>query len=205
MPELPPDLLPGQGEWLDDAYTGDFRARNSAIRNGNSWKLERLQHFEEPGNPSWEALGQGDWDEALRLMEDRADSLRKAAEDADRRGSRFHRVRIVEEPLTPYLQWELHSLHQRAQCGHRIRVLPAEALAVAEVRGPLPEIVVLDDRTLYRVVYDASGAFEGALRYSDPSIVRSWAEFIAAAYEAAEDIQSYFDRAVAHLPPPPAA
>jgi len=203
MPELPPDLVPTQGEWLDDdAYSGDFRDRNSAIRDGDSWKLERLQHFEEVGSPSRDALSRGDWNEALRLMEGRAGTLRKAAEDADRRGSRFHRVRIVEVPLTPYMQWELHSLHQRAQCGHRVRVLPAEALAGAEARGPLPEVVVLDDRTLYRVVYDASGAFEGALRYTDPSIVRPWAQFVAGAYAGAEDIRTYFPREVAPLPAP---
>uniref|UniRef100_UPI00084991AC DUF6879 family protein n=1 Tax=Actinacidiphila rubida TaxID=310780 RepID=UPI00084991AC len=185
MRELPPPLPAHRGHRLgDDEYTEDFRPRHTAIRNGDSWKLERLQHFEEYGDPSWEAMNRGDWDEALRVAGGRGEALRASAADADRRGSRFHRVRVVEEPLTPYVQWELHTLHQRARCGHRIRVLPAEAVAWAEADGLLPELVVLDDRTLYRVLYTATGAPEGALRYTDPEIVRPWAAFVAKAYAA---------------------
>jgi hypothetical protein len=201
-----PQLPLGQGELLtDDAYVRDFRERRAAIRDGDSWKLERLQHFEEEGSPSRDALRRGDWQAALRLMEGREEALRKAAEDDLRRGSPFHRVRVIEEPLTPYLQWELHALRQRALCGHRIRVVDAGELAAAETDGLLPELTILDERTLYRVLYNEAGAAEGAMRFTDPDVVRPWVAFIRDAYTAGEEITSYFDRAVAHLPPPQAA
>lgn len=198
-PTLPAD----QGELLsNDAYRRDFLERNTAIRNGDSWKLERLQHFEEQSHASRDALRRGNWQEALRLIDAGRDAHRASALDAERRGSAFHRVRVVEEPLTPYLQWELHLLRLRAECGHRIRVLPAEAVKAAETNGLMPELTLLDSRTLYRVLYTDTGVPDGAVRYTDPHIVDPWASYLRDAYAVGEDIAPYFDRVVAPLPPP---
>ncbi|MGP3987603.1 DUF6879 family protein [Streptomyces sp. 3N207] len=200
-----PSLPQEQGEPLDDdTYVSDFRARRKAIRNGESWKLERLQHFEEE-SATRDALRRGDWPEALRLFEARLGEARKTAEDDRRRFSPFRRLRVVEEPLTPYMRWELHWLHLRAEAGHQCRVLHAKEVATAETDGLLPEIVVLDGKTLYEILYTEKGAFESARRFTDPDVVKPWVAFVKQAYAAAEDIQSYFERAVVHLPPPPAA
>lgn len=198
-PTLPSD----QGERLTRAaYGRDYGERDAAIRNGNSWKLERLQYFEEQGSPSWDAVRRGDWEEALRIFEERHDDLREAALDSERRGSVFHRVRIVEEPLTPYVQWELNSLKQRAQYGQKIRVLHAEAVATLEPGGLLPELTILDERTLYRVLYTDAGVPNGAIRYTDPAVVDPWVACLKELYAAGEDMASYFSRVVAQLPPP---
>lgn len=198
-----PRLPAEQGEHLsDEVYRRDFWQLNSAILNGDSWKIERRQHFEEQGSASRDALRRGDWPEALRLLAAGRDAHREAALDADRRGSAFHRVRVVEEPLTPYLQWELHALHLRAEYGHRIRVLPVTAVAAAESAGRLPELTLLDDRVLYQVLYTDTGVPEGAIRFTDPALVAPWAACLRDAYAAGEDVSSYFARAVAHLPPP---
>lgn len=207
MPDAhPPPLRLATGEFVSQAtYKREFWTRDAAIRDGNSWKLERRQHFEESGSPSREALRRGDWDEALRLIEERRDKLRRVEADEAARGAVFHRVRVVEEPLTPYVQWELHSLRLSAEFGERVRVLSARAVIGAESDGPLPEVVVQDEAVLYHVVYTAAGAPDGAVRFTDAGTVGRWAAYIRAMYAAADDIQSYFDRAVAHLPPPPAA
>ncbi|MFE2185019.1 DUF6879 family protein [Streptomyces sp. NPDC059455] len=201
-----PGLPADQGEPLDDdAYVSDFRARRKAIRNGESWKLERLQHFEEENSPARDALRRGDWGEVLRLFEARRAVAHKAADDDRRNGSPFHRLRVVEEPLTPYMQWELHSLHVRAEVGHPIRVLPAKEVVAAEADRLLPEIVILDNLTLYEILYTETGVFESARRFTDPEIVKPWVAYVKQGYAIAEDIRSYFERAVVHLPPPPAA
>lgn len=201
-----PTLPVGHGEYLTSPdYRRDFRERNNAIHNGESWKLERLQHFEEQDDAGRDALRRGDWQEALRLIDAGRDAHRTSALDAKQRNSAFHRVRVVEEPLTPYVQWELRLLRVRAEYGHRIRVLPAEALAADETEGLLPELTLLGNRTLYRVLYTTAGVPDGALRYTDPGVVDPWVRYLRAAYAAGEDIADYFDRAVAHLPPPPAA
>ncbi|ADI10345.1 hypothetical protein SBI_07225 [Streptomyces bingchenggensis BCW-1] len=201
-PVLPAD----RGEPLDDdAYVSDFRARRKAIRHGESWKLERLQHFEEKDSPTRDALRRGDWDEALRLFEAKREATQKAAEEDRRNGSPFHRLRVVEEPLTPYMQWELHWLHVRTEAGHPTRVLPAKEVAAAETDHLLPEFVILDNRTLYEILYTETGAFESARRFTDPEIVKPWVTYVKQAWAVAEDIRTYFERAVVHLPPPPAA
>ncbi|MDW4911742.1 hypothetical protein RB628_42245, partial [Streptomyces sp. ADMS] len=79
-----------------------------------------------------EALRQGDWPAVLRLFEADRDALVRKARDEVSRGAVFHRIRVVEEPLTPYVQWELHWLRLSAECGHSVRVLPASAVAAAE-------------------------------------------------------------------------
>ncbi|MFI0814395.1 DUF6879 family protein [Streptomyces sp. NPDC021098] len=204
MPDLlAPALDPEQGDWLTrPAYKQDFRQREDAIQNGSSWKLERRQHFEEQGSPSRDALRRGDWEEALRLLADRNDNLAAAAQEEKRRGYAFHRVRVVEKPLTPYVQWELHSQRQRAEHGQRIRIVPAEQVAASEKIGPLPELVVLGGHTLFQVLYTETGVANGAIRYTGPDLVERWENYIKALYALGEDVISYFDREVAHLDPP---
>ncbi|GGZ74834.1 DUF6879 family protein [Streptomyces bluensis] len=150
IPALPDEL----GERLTrQDYKRDFRERRTAIRDGESWKLERLQHFEETNDDSRDALRRGDWPQVLRLFEAERDALRRKAREEEARGAVFHRIRVVEEPLTPYVQWELHWLRLSAECGHSVRVLPASAIASAEADGSLPELNLLDGRTLFRVLY----------------------------------------------------
>lgn len=198
-----PALPREQGERLvRDVYKRDFRERYEAIHHGDSWKLERRQHFEEQGSASRDALSRGDWAEALRLIDARREDLLASALDDERRDSRFHRVRVVEKPLTPYLQWELHSLRQRAEYGEKIRTVDVETVAPSESDRILPELVILGGHTLYEVLYTESGAPCGAVRYTEPEIVGIWESYIKELYRAGEDVQSYFAREVMHLPPP---
>ncbi|WP_327288752.1 DUF6879 family protein [Streptomyces sp. NBC_01198] len=207
MLDLRVPLLPAdQGEPLrHEEYGRDFRTRRAALRDSESWKLERRQHFEELASPSREALRQGDWPEVLRQFEALRDASRQIASTDTRHRSPFRRLRVVEEPLTPYVQWELYWLRMRAEVGNPTRVLLADAVSAAEEQGRLPEMVVLGGRTLYQVLYSEAGAPSGATRWTDPDVVGPWDAYIRDAYAQAEDVLSYFDRVVAPLPPPPAA
>lgn len=189
---------------ISPEYKSDFRERDSHIVNGSSWKLERLQHFEElKGNASREALREGNWEEALRLIDARRDGLLRVREERAARGYVFHRVRVVEEPFTPYVQWELHSLRMQAEYGGtRVRVIDADAISSLEVSGPLPEVVILGGSTMYEVRYSDRGDPLGAVRYTDPATVARWEDFLRHLYTQGEDVHSYIDRKVAHLPPP---
>ncbi|WP_329381343.1 DUF6879 family protein [Streptomyces sp. NBC_01716] len=204
MPEVcAPVLLPERGERLvREAYREDVRERSAVLRDADSWKLERRQHFEEQGSPSRDALRRGDWEESLRLMAERGDTLAAAARKDERQGHVFHRVRLVEEPPTPYLQWELHSLRQQARFGTRVRVVSAESVAAVERSQPLPELVVLGGRTLFNVLYSEAGHPQGAIRFTEPDVVAEWEHYIKSLYESGEEIASYFERVVARLPAP---
>lgn len=199
----PPALVPEQGERLvREAYKREFRQRDAEISGQDSWKLERRQHFEEQGHASRDALRRGEWEEALRLLEEDRGALLAMAEKDALRESLFHRVRIVEEPLTPYMQWQIHALRVRADCGESVSVLNAEELKSAEAAGPLPELVVLGGRTLYQVRYTGAGVPDGAIRYTEPRLVENWESYLKKLHGTGEDVRAYFTRRVAHLPPP---
>jgi Family of unknown function (DUF6879) len=185
-----------------EEYQADFRVRQWSIDGQESWKLERGQHFREPGFPSWEAFARGEWDEALRLIAEERDFLTEFSAQAKGKGIELYRVRVVEEPIDPYLQWELHLLRLRAECGELIRVVGPGLLAGHEVRGPLPELVTLGSGTLYRVLYSEEGELAGAVRFSDSQVVTRAADVARDLYQQGEDLESFFRREVARLAPP---
>ncbi|MFD5558070.1 DUF6879 family protein [Streptomyces sp. NPDC127068] len=165
-------------------------------------KVERGQTFKEQGSPSWEAFARGDWPGALRLIEAERDSVAAYFEDAARRDLVFRRLRIVEFPITPYLQWEMHSFRLRSQLGEEIRVLDAREIAEWERDVPFPEIVVLGNAVMYAVIYDEELKGAGARRFTDPGeIATTLAEF-ASLYRAGEDFSDFFEREIAPLGPP---
>lgn len=192
------------GVHLDQAsYERDFGENLWAVEGADCWKLERMQEYSEVGFPSWEAFMAGDWSLALRLYEEERPAIVAFQEKLRRRGSHFNRVRIVAEPLTPYLRWELHCLRLRAACGEGIRVVHASAISAFEPSGPLPELVSLGGRVLYQTQYNERAEPDGAVRCADSDVVSTYEAFTRGLYEAGEDVESYFARAIAHLPPPP--
>ncbi|RKN05401.1 DUF6879 family protein [Streptomyces radicis] len=196
-------LDPAQGTHLPlDAYTQDFAERESATRDHVSWKFERNQHFEEQGDPSRDALSQGRWDEALRLLEGEREHWLGIAREDEKRGTPFRRVRVVETPLTPYMQWELHALRVQAEAGLGIRVVEAERIRAWEESGLLPEVVVLGGQVLYEVLYTDAGVLAGGRRFTEQGLIRHWEQAIESLYASGEDVVSYVDRYVSRLPSP---
>lgn len=164
-----PALTPAGGEWLAlEEYSRDFDLHYDQVRDRDCWKLERKQFFKESNSRSWDAFRQGDLAEARRLLKDRAPALREAAEEAAARGSVFRRVRVVEQPLTAYVQWELRSLRVRSENGGPVRVVRAEDVGRLERDSPLPELVALGGRVLYQVVYTEGRTRSSALGIHRP-------------------------------------
>lgn len=183
-------------------YRADFRVTASMIAGQDSWKLERRQHFTQPGSASWEAFARGQWPEALRLIEARRENLMESGAEDAAKGTGLYRLRVVEKPIIPYLQWELHSLKLRAECGERIRVLTAADVHPFEGNGTLPEVVTLGQATAYHILYDANGELAGGVKVTDPQAVGNVTGFIRRLYAEGEDLVNFFEREVAQLPPP---
>jgi hypothetical protein len=184
-------------------YKADFRAVQSTIAGQESWKLERRQHFREPGVEDWEAFARGDWDRSLELIEEDRHSTTNLLAKAKSLGISQYRARVVVEPICPYLQWELHALKVRAECGELIRVVPGDLVRDLEPEGELPELVTLGPSVAYRVLYAESGEPVGGVKITDPDAVAHIASLTRYLYEAGEDIATYFERVVAPMPPPP--
>ncbi|MGW8846446.1 DUF6879 family protein [Streptomyces xiamenensis] len=204
MPDrTPPALRAQDGKRLTfDGYKQDFWPFHQSIEHRSSWKLERQQNFQELGSPSWEAHRDGDWERSLRLMAEERDALLRIRRENDERGHLLHRVRVAEQPLTPYLHWELTSLRQQAECGTPVRVVGPGAVRPYESEGPLPELVVLGGERLYHVQYTPDGFLDGAIRFTDPALVQPWEHFIRELFAAGEDMVAFHTREVAPLPPP---
>ncbi|GHH63266.1 hypothetical protein GCM10017673_03820 [Streptosporangium violaceochromogenes] len=185
------------GHDLDaSGYLDDFWPHFRRLGDEPFWKLERARHFREPDVPSWTAMAEGDWERSLALVE------LMRADIASAPGPELRRVRVVDRPVTPYLQWEMQILKVRVEAGEMIRVLPAEAVAPLETEAELPELVVLGSQTMYEVLYDATGTLRGARRIDDPRLRDGCRAQPAELYERAEDLLGYFDREIAPLPPP---
>lgn len=183
-------------------YWPDFDRNFWQVGDPGFWKIERQQHFREPGYDSWEAFAAGDWEESLRLLEASRADLEAQHRRVDESGFSVRRVRVVEEPLTPYLQWELTVLRVREQCGSGIRVVRPDQVASLEASGPVPEIYTLGHAVMYQAIYDETGTLEAARKFTDRDLILRCQRLIADLYAAGEPLADYFERSVAVLPPP---
>jgi uncharacterized protein DUF6879 len=183
---------------LDDYYA-DFERHFWRVRE--FWKLERGQTFAEPGDASWEAFNRGEWTKSMHLLEARRDDLLGYHREASEAGVSTYRIRVVDRPLSAYLQWELNLLKIRDETGGPIRVIGHAEVAELETDGPLPDIYTLGDQVMYEAVYDGSGVLEYTLKYTDPGLIAQSRDFIRRLYERGEPIGSYFEREVKGLPP----
>ena len=165
-------------------------------------KLERLQYFREPGYPSWDAFVAGRWDEALQIMQRDRSTVEKEFVEDSRVGLTSYRVRVVELPVTPYLQWELHELKARAECGEGIRVVGPEAVARYETNTVVPELIFMDALAMYEICYDNTGTQTGGRKFTDPELIEQCLSEVHALYAHGEDLLIFFEREIAPLPPP---
>ncbi|MFE4799137.1 DUF6879 family protein [Streptomyces sp. NPDC056708] len=192
---------PGRRLGLDD-YTEDFGRHFWRSGSEGFWKLERQQSFREPGVESWEAFHKGHWDESLALIEGQRGHYEEYFRRIAGSGFALHRVRCVEEPISPYLQWELHLLHLKAQCGEDTRVLSGDGILRYETQHPLSEIVVLGSSVMYEVLYDDDGELTGGIRFGDPRDISRCRQAIQEMHQSSEPLDDFFSRQVAQLPPP---
>ncbi|MFF5855379.1 DUF6879 family protein [Streptomyces sp. NPDC012751] len=192
---------PGRRLGLDD-YIEDFDRYFWRSGPEGFWKLERQQSFREPGVESWEAFSRGHWDESLALIEGQRGHYEEYFRRIAESGFALHRVRCVEEPISPYLQWELHLLHLKAQCGEDTRVLTGDGFRRYEARGALSELVVLGSSVMYEVLYDEEGKLAGGVRFDDPRDISRCRQAIREMHRSGEPLRDFFSRSVAQLPPP---
>ncbi|SDH38908.1 DUF6879 family protein [Nonomuraea jiangxiensis] len=169
--------------------------RDHAACAGPMWKLERAQDFYEPDVASWRAMMDGDWERSLAL----ADRMAAPMAEFFRTRLAVHRVRVVEFPISAYLQWEMHLLALRAAAGSPCRVIPAARIADLD---PLPELVIFAPTLMYEVLYDRYGGCRGGRRITDPEVVGPCLSLVSELFAEGEDVLEFHRREIAPLPPP---
>jgi hypothetical protein len=87
-------------------------------------KLECWQTYvEAEANQSQEAYNRGDESKVRELLKQEAEADAPLYEEVKRRGITYARIRLVQKPLTPYLEYELMSYQIRAAMGEHIEVV----------------------------------------------------------------------------------
>lgn len=184
------------------SYHEHMRAETSRV-DGAVWKLERSQVFTEAADdPAWAAFVSGDWLKSLAIFESERPDIQAEAAKYARQGSELHRLRIVENPVSAYLQWELQSLRIVDESGMPVRILDANKVRGLEDDGQLPEIVIVGGEVLYEVQYDSQWSACGARRITDRDVIQEATAEVAGLWDKAEPLAAYFAREIAPLPPP---
>jgi uncharacterized protein DUF6879 len=192
--------LSGEELTLEE-YFAEFDERFWKASDCDCWKLERRQTFIEQGSDSYDAFARGDWTRALELLKSRRSGIAEYYAKAAARGISVLRARVVEEPISPYLVWQLNSLLQRSELGEHPRIVTAGQVVAIERDGVLPELVGLADDVVYQVIYGSDGAAERAIRSAHRPTVEHWHRVFHTLYEGGEEMASFFSRNVAGLSP----
>jgi hypothetical protein len=91
-------------------------------------KLECWQTYvEAEANHSQEAYNRGDLAEAYELLQHEAEADHALYKKVQQREIDYARLRLVQEPLTPYLGYELMAYQIRAAMGENIEVVCCDA------------------------------------------------------------------------------
>ncbi len=182
------------------AYRNDLSPLWSRIDRFD--KLERLQHFREPYDTSWRAFAAGRWEESLEQAERDRPVVEAEFEEDRRQGYTSHRVRVVEFPVTPYMQWEMHQFKIRVDCGEDLRIIGPDAVAQYEADGIAPELIFMGSLAMYEVLYDETGVLAGGRKFTDPELIAGCRAEVQALLNQGEEFQVFFEREIVPLPPP---
>lgn len=161
-----PDLVTAR--LFPDDFRREFRDASRGV-TGRVYKLERRQTFQEPGNPSWEAFAAGDMKRALELIEEDRAAQRDFKKIFDDRGAHFYRLRVIEDPLSSYLRWELAHFRLNAEEGEKIYIVNQAMIADLDLRYRLDDYTIFARSLAFFLNYSDDGLFLHADLVSDPT------------------------------------
>lgn len=75
-----------------DEYVRDFGSRLWLADGADSWKVERMQFYDETGFPSWDAFAAGDWERSVELYDDLRPALVSFNQQHAEHHARFRRM-----------------------------------------------------------------------------------------------------------------
>lgn len=121
-----------------------------------AFRYECQADYREPYEVEpWRKFRDGEPDD-LQWMTPWLDGVRAATAA----GKRYQRVRVVPDPLTDYLVWEMHIAHVNADAGEDIRVMSEEDRALHGL--PDHDFWLFDDERVALMHYDENRTFVGA-------------------------------------------
>ena len=136
-------------------------------------KVEVFQNYSgEDNRPSLQAYLAGDPDRGLALLqqETQQSPWRDACRQKCGQGVTLRRIRILEEPYTPYTKWELEYFKLVNQPGgEQISVIDKNNLGGLSL--PSGDVVIFDDQQAVVNMYDETMRMEEQAFYTDTESV----------------------------------
>jgi hypothetical protein len=193
----PPSWSILDGTRLDlNEFGAAFSAAWSKIES-RFLKLECWQAYRElEASESQAAYERGDVESARKLLRQEAEADRPLYEDVDRRGVEYARVRLVQEPLSPYLRYESMSYQVRAEMGERIEVVRCDpALRLPDEQHF--DFLLFDRHTALIHDYGAGkiGRQTGGWLTHAPSAINGLEEMVSALRQSAVPLRQYLEKA----------
>src|SRR4051794_16133177 len=121
---LPPQWAVRNSQRLDlDEFGARFAGAWSRLQF-RFLKLECRQTYQErETNTSQEAYNKGEVGKARELLRQEAEADRPLYKDMKARGLDYARIRLIQQPLTPYLEYELMAYRIREDMGETIEIV----------------------------------------------------------------------------------
>jgi len=110
--------------------------------NALFFKYEAHQYYNQPDDPSFEALTEGKLYKAARLISEQIMADKHLYESAKAHGVRLVRVHAIKLPLSYYLQYEFMSYLTSQRLGEEIRVVDLHKVKEIGIR----DFLLFDDR-----------------------------------------------------------
>jgi hypothetical protein len=117
--------------------------------------------------------------------------------DVTGRGKRVERVRVIDEPPSDYLRFELWGTQYNLAAGEDIRYLARDQAAALDL--PTYDYWLFDSRILARLQFGEHDRFLGVLLSDDPADVLRHVQWQGAAWHHAITFEAYQKE---HAPPP---
>ncbi len=139
-------------------------------------KIEFVQEYSQPGNPSYEAFKAGNNQLALALFADSLLGDAKYLDDIPGKGIAYTRIRVVGSEISKYLAFELETYRISALYGQTILIVddaPDLSLTTLSASG---DFMIFDDFGVLDLHYDDSGTFEGADLIDDNMRIQAFAD-----------------------------
>ncbi len=104
-------------------------------------------------------------------------------------GKRVERVRVIDQPPSDYLRWEIYLNRWNAEAGEDIRYLPRPV--ADSLRLPAYDFWIFDSTTVAFMVFAASGEFTGPVLVTDQAVTRQHLAYQNTAWKAAIPYDQY--------------
>lgn len=157
---------------MTDLVAGEEWGRLFRTFERSAWRLETQGIYREPDETEYFRRFLNGEPDDLSWMRDWLANIRAITEA----GKFFGRVRVLTDPLTDYLRWEIAVTPANIQAGEDIRFLVAAR--AAELGLPDHDYWLFDDERVAWMHFGDQG-FIGAELITDPAVVaqhRAWRE-----------------------------